>query len=40
MLILLLDQVDKAKEEMEKKKADFKAGKALTVSLFCRCVSR
>lgn len=26
-------QVDKAREDMEKKKADFKAGKSLTVSV-------
>lgn len=31
-LMLLFYQVDKAREEMEKKKADFKAGKSLVVS--------
>lgn len=36
-------KVDKAREDMEKKKADFKAGKSLTVSLtasecVCMCV--
>lgn len=37
-LFKISHQVDKAREEMEKKKADFKAGKSLTVSLFCMCV--
>lgn len=32
-------QVDKATEELEKKKADFKAGKSLVVRLFIFCVS-
>lgn len=31
--MLLFYQVDKAREEMEKKKADFKAGKSLVVSV-------
>lgn len=38
-----MQKVDKAREDMEKKKADFKAGKSLTVSLtasecVCACV--
>lgn len=31
-LASVVTQIDKAREELEKKKADFKAGKSLTVS--------